>query len=141
VLAMKEIWTKDEAEFHGEFVNFDPIYLWPKPVQRPHPPILVGGASPRVLERVVAYGDGWIPSTSGGVEQLISRIPELNRLAEAAGRGPLPVTVTSTPPDAGVIDRFRAAGVVRCVFFLPHAGRDEVLPLLDQLAKLIGEFR
>ena len=88
--AMKAIWTQDEAEYHGEHVDFDPIWSWPKPVQKPHPPILVGGNGEKVLERVVAYGDEWMPNPQRGVRE---RIAELQRLAEEAGRGPIPVTL------------------------------------------------
>jgi probable F420-dependent oxidoreductase len=76
VLAMKEIWTRDRAEFHGRFVNFDPIYQWPKPVQKPHPPVLIGGSGPHVLERVIAYGDGWMPFRTAGSD-FLDRAAEL----------------------------------------------------------------
>jgi alkanesulfonate monooxygenase SsuD/methylene tetrahydromethanopterin reductase-like flavin-dependent oxidoreductase (luciferase family) len=141
VQALKTIWTQDEPAYHGKFVDFDPIWLWPKPVQPAGPPVLIGGAGPRVLDRVVEYGDGWIPSTSSGIDQVLARIPELNRRAEAAGRGRLPVTITSTPPDPAVLERYREAGVERAGFALPQGGRDAVLPVLDQLAQVSGEFR
>ncbi len=87
VEAMKAIWTQDEAEYHGRIVDFDPIWCWPKPVQKPHPPILVGGLGEKVLDRVVAYGDEWIPNRVKSPEELGERIAELQRRAEAAGRG------------------------------------------------------
>src|SRR3982074_573220 len=82
VEAMKAIWTQDEAEYHGEMVNFDRMWCWPKPVQRPHPPILLGGNGPNTLKRVVRYADGWMPNRGNFME----RIPELRRLTEEAGR-------------------------------------------------------
>src|SRR5439155_20211323 len=91
VEAMKRIWTEDEAEYHGELVNFDPIWSWPKPVQQPHPPILLGGQGPRTFQRVVEYGDGWIPNRIP-FGQMAAKIAELNDMAAAAGRGPMPVT-------------------------------------------------
>ncbi len=102
--------------------------------------MLIGGAGPRVLDRVVEYGDGWIPSASSGIDIVLAQIPELNRRAEAAGRGRLPVTITSTPPNPAVLERYREAGVERAGFGLPQGGRDEVMPVLDQLAKDIEEF-
>jgi alkanesulfonate monooxygenase SsuD/methylene tetrahydromethanopterin reductase-like flavin-dependent oxidoreductase (luciferase family) len=84
VEAMKEIWTHDAAEYHGEHVSFDPIWSWPKPAQRPHPPVLVGGAGPRVLDRVLAYGDGWLPNYGDGV---LDRVAELFRRADGADAG------------------------------------------------------
>src|SRR3954447_2857889 len=91
--AMKAIWTQDEAEYHGRHVDFDPIWCWPKPVQRPHPPVLVGGLGEKVLDRVVAYGDEWIPNRVKSPEDLGERIAELQRRAEVAGRDRIPVSV------------------------------------------------
>src|ERR687884_170253 len=93
VEAMKAIWTSDEAEYHGRYVDFDPIWSWPKPLQEPHPPILVGGTGERVLDRVVAFGDGWLPNRVDDPGALNRRIEELSRRAERAGRGRIPVTV------------------------------------------------
>jgi probable F420-dependent oxidoreductase len=137
VLAMKEIWANDEAEFHGRFVDFDPIWSWPKPVQRPHPPILIGGDGPHTLNRVVDYGDGWIPI--GGFrtpESLRRRIEELQRLASEAGRGPIPVTRFGAPMRKEQLEAFAAIGVERCVFFMPPAGSDAVLPRLKHAAEV-----
>jgi probable F420-dependent oxidoreductase len=136
VLAMKVIWTHDEAEFHGRYVDFDPIWQWPKPVQRPHPPVIVGGNGPRVLQRVLEYGDGWMPIPGRAGPPLEERIAELARLAAAAGRPPIPVTIFWAPPEARAVEQYAAVGVTRCLFGLPAAGADEVLPLLARYAAL-----
>lgn len=140
VLAMKQIWTQDEAEFHGRFVSFDALWQWPKPVQGPHPPILVGGNGPRVLQRVVEYGDEWFPSASRRMEDLPERIAELNRLAAAAGRGPMPVSFLGARPDPKMIEQLARIGVRRCVFWLPPASADDVLPILAQHAAVAKSF-
>lgn len=140
IMAMKRIWTEDEAEFHGEYVNFDPIWSWPKPVQRPHPPIVIGGAGPHTLERVIEYGDEWMPIGGRTGAVLEEKIGELNRMAEAAGRGPIPVSVFGVPPSASAIERYQAMGVSRCIFGLPPAPADEVLPLLARCAEAAQVF-
>ena len=141
VLAMKAIWTRDEAEYHGRFVDFDPIWSWPKPVQKPHPPILMGGNGPRTLQRVVEYCDGWFPQGGGRSPRLVEQVAELQQLATAAGRGPIPVTVYGVPPDPRLITQYAEAGVTRCVFLsLPAAGADEVLPVLRQYAAVTRSF-
>lgn len=134
-LAMKAIWTQDEAEFHGELVDFDPIYLWPKPAHRPHPPVLIGGEGPTVLDRVLEYGEGWIPNDH---PELPDRLAELRRRCADAGRPELPVTAFAADPDPARIAMLRDAGVARCVFNLPTASADVVLPTLDDLARLSG---
>jgi probable F420-dependent oxidoreductase len=136
--AMKAIWGKDEAEYHGEFVNFDPIWQWPKPIQKPHPPIIVGGDGPNTLQRVVRYGDGWMPL--GRRADFKSRIAELNHLATAAGRGPIPVTMFGVPPKPEVIETYAEAGVERVLFNLPPAPASEVLPLLKSQADIARRF-
>jgi probable F420-dependent oxidoreductase len=139
VQAMKAIWTQDEAEYHGEFVDFDPVWSWPKPVQRPHPPVIVGGGGPRTLKRVVEYGDGWMPIPARGGRPLSEAIVELNSLAAAAGRGPIPVTVYGAPMRPEVLAHYAETGVERCVFWLPAASAEETLPLLDRAAELAAE--
>jgi probable F420-dependent oxidoreductase len=139
IQAMKEIWTKDEAEYHGDFVNFDPIWSWPKPVQKPHPPILMGGNGPTTLQRIVEYCDEWFPIVGRG-HPLEERIPELQRLAAEAGRGTIPVSIFNAPNDPKEIERLGKVGVTRCVFGLPSAGADEVLPLIDRLAETAKGF-
>jgi probable F420-dependent oxidoreductase len=137
ILAMKEIWTKDEAEFHGEFVNFDPIWSYPKPVQKPHPPILLGVNTLKALERVVEYCDGWFP-LAGRAGDLAAGIAGLRRLAEKAGRDPnsLSVSVYAATAEESLARQYEKAGAGRTVFSLPSADRDTVLPILDRYAKL-----
>ena len=136
-LAMKLIWTEEQAEFHGEFVDFGPIWQWPKPVQRPHPPILVGGEGQRVLERVLDYGDEWAPNAEPGIAE---RVIELQRLAAALGRGAIPVTAMHLPPERREIERYAAAGVTRCVFTLPSGDRAAVERAIEHLTKIIAPY-
>jgi probable F420-dependent oxidoreductase len=136
VEAMREIWTKDEAEYDGTLVSFGPIWCWPKPKQRPAPPVLIGGSGPKTLERVVRYGDGWIPPLAW-VGDLAERIATLRRLAAEAGRGPLPVTVMGVKGRPELIRELEGIGVSRVVISLPAAGPDEILPRLDHYARLL----
>jgi len=146
ILAMKEIWTQEEAEFHGEFVNFDKMWAYPKPMQRPHPPILMGGDGTTTFDRVVEYCDGWMPISgrpqSGG-PSLQEKIAMLRRQAEEAGRDPASINITTfrgpdgSQPEPDAIRRLEEAGVDRVIFGLPSAERDTVLPIIDQCAKLI----
>jgi probable F420-dependent oxidoreductase len=135
VEAMKAIWTQDEAEYHGQFVDFGPMWCWPKPIQKPHPPVLLGGSGPSVLKRVVAYADGWMPNRGDD----LGRIAELQELAQAAGRGHLPVT-TYPKPAAEEIEKAEKAGVERCIYYVPSDGRDQALAKLEELAVLIRPF-
>ena len=138
VQAMKEIWTKDVAEFHGEHVNFDPIWCWPKPAQQPHPPVLLGGESRYTLQRVVDYCEGWFPR---------SRRPELvpqgmNALREYAARAgrdmrTLSVSVFGVAADPKLIGMYQDAEVTRIILLLPSEGRETILPLLDQYATFL----
>ncbi len=137
--AMKAIWENDEATYHGEFVNFEAIWSWPKPVQKPHPPILVGGDGERTLQRVVRYGDEWMP-LGRTIPSFAGRIKELQELAAAAGRGPIPVSMFGTPPDSSRVEQFIEDGASRIVFAVNAAGRDEVLPKLDGLAEIAGKY-
>lgn len=137
--AMRRIWTQDEAEYHGEFVDFGPLWSWPKPVTRPHPPVLVGGNGPRAEERVLAYGDGWLPQCGplANVAELAERIASLRRRAADAGRGPIPVTLFGAIADRETLDAFAAAGVDRCLFTLRQQGTDETLATLDTWAGFV----
>jgi probable F420-dependent oxidoreductase len=140
VEAIKAIWTEDEAEYHGKIVDFDPIWCWPKPVQKPHPPVLVGGVGEKVLDRVLAYGDEWIPNRVRSPEELAPRIEELQRRAEEAGRDPIPVNVFGAKPEMQFLERLREAGVTRSLFYLPAAPPDEMEPALDSLAELAAKW-
>ena len=139
VLAMKEIWTNDEAEFHGEFVNFDKTWSYPKPVQKPHPPILMGGHGPTTFDRVVEFCDGWMP-IGFRMTNVAEKIASLRQRAEQAGRNPqsISITIFAAKPERAAIEELQSAGVERAVFMLPPADRDTVLPLLDKYAKLIN---
>lgn len=138
VEALKVIWTENKPEYHGEFVNFDAIMTWPKPVQKPHPPILVGGAFPQGARRALAYADGWMPI--GGRGDIVDLAPRFRQMAAEAGREPDSVNLTAfgCAPNADEVARHQEAGFDRVVFMLPPDGPDEVLPQLDDLAELIG---
>lgn len=138
VLAMKEIWAKEEAEFHGEFVNFDPIRAHPKPVQKPHPPIVMGGDGPRTFDRVIEFADGWMPISRPATNP-VAKITELRQRAEKAGRDPksISISIFFAKPDRGAIESLTKAGVDRAIFGLPSAGKDKVLPLLDAYASVM----
>jgi probable F420-dependent oxidoreductase len=138
VLAMKAIWTQETAEFHGAHVDFDPIFQWPKPVQKPHPPILLGGMGPSVLERALEYADGWFPNPRNGDPALVEeRIAELGRLAAERGRAPLPVSIYGVPGERQYLERYAELGVERCLLTLPPVGTGEALEALDKLAELV----
>lgn len=139
VKAMKEIWTSDEAEFHGSFTDFDPIWSWPKPTQRPHPPVLVGGMGPTVEDRVLDFGDEWLPQSVrlDDMDEFARRAARLQRRAADAGRGAIPMTMFDAQPDAKAVERYAESGVTRCVFGLPARSAEHVLPELDRLAKLL----
>ena len=131
VEAMKAIWGEDEASYHGEHVHFDRIWSWPKPVQGPHPPVLVGGNGDRVLERVVAFGDEWMPNRATGLRQ---RATDLRELAAEAGRDSIPITLNGARPEPELITGGEEAGVHRCVFYIAPGDAGEVERQLDELA-------
>ena len=137
--AMKAIWTSDETEYHGEHVDFDPLWSWPKPLQQPHPPVLVGGLGAKVLDRVVAFGDEWMPNRVESPEALGERIAELQRRAGAAGRGPIPVTVFGAKPEVRALERLRDAGVHRSLIYLTPEEPGAVERRVDELAPLVGQ--
>ena len=142
ILAMKAIWTEEEAEFHGEFVDFDKIWSYPKPVQKPHPPIFMGGDGATTFDRVVEFCDGWMPIARGAGQErvLAEKIALLRKQAEEAGRdgNSIPVSLcVFSRPDEDLVHRMEAAGVDRLIFNLPSDERDRTLPILDQFAKLI----
>jgi probable F420-dependent oxidoreductase len=138
VRAMRTIWTRDEAEFHGEFVDFEPIWSWPKPVRQPGPPVLVGGMGAGVEDRILAWGDGWLAQavTSDNVADFARRTAALRRRAEAAGRPPVPVTLFNAVADVDAVREYARAGIDRCLFLLPDAPAGVVTAELDQLRTL-----
>jgi probable F420-dependent oxidoreductase len=135
--ALKEIWTKDEAEFHGKFIDFDPISAWPKPVQKPHPPIYIGGESPAALDRLAKYGDAWLPRGNTSPEE-ITRVRKW--LAEH-GREGLPFTVFGSPTDDKTLTGHREAGVDTATFLLKTQPEAETLTELDGFAKIAARYR
>lgn len=141
VEAMKEIWANDEAEYHGKYVDFDPIWAWPKPVQEPHPPILVGGNGRTVTDRVLAYGDEWMPNRVGDDEKIAARIEKLQRRArEETDRDGVPVTLYGVPSDPAQTERYEAAGVHRCVYWLPAGPKDAIERQLDAHAASVSAY-
>lgn len=138
VQAMKEIWTQTKPKFAGELVKFDEMMQWPKPVQKPHPPIIVGGAFPHAARRAVAYGDGWIPIGGRGIDPL-DALAQFRKMAKDAGRDPasLSFDLFAAPREADTLKRYRDAGVTRAIWMFPPKGREEVLPMLDQCAGLM----
>jgi probable F420-dependent oxidoreductase len=137
ILAMKALWTQEEASFHGEFVNFDPVWSWPKPVQRPHPPILLGGESDYTLRRIVEYCDGWIPRPIAGFTPK-GAVDRLRRMAEQKERDPksLSISVFRAPADKAALAEYREAGIDEALLEIPDVSRDEILQLLDRYATL-----
>jgi probable F420-dependent oxidoreductase len=135
ILAMKEIWHHDKAEFHGEFVDFDPIYSWPKPVQRPHPPVYVGGGE-KAFPRVVQAGDAWFPNP----ESPDGLGPKIQRLRELAGHE-VPVTVMHVgPAEAAIVAGYARLDVERVVFPVDTEASDP-LAVLDRLVELAAQLR
>ena len=142
--AMKEIWTKTKAEYHGEMVDFPEMMASPKPAQRPHPPILVGGAFPHAARRAIRYGDGWAPIAGRGSDGAIDRVlPRFREMLKEAGRDPgaVPVTLFGVTPDFDQLARYRDQGIARVVVMLPSVGSSEMLPMLDRWAELIHRVR
>ena len=139
VLAMKTIWTEKEPEYHGEFVRFDKIWADPKPLQQPHPPIIMGGDGPTTFDRVVEFCQGWMPIMRPN-QNPVEKIPALRERLQNAGRDPksVEVGIFFAPPKKEALDALRAAGVSRAIFGMPSEPREAVLPRLDGLAKLIG---
>lgn len=138
MLAMEHLWANDVAEFHGDFVRFERSWQWPKPVQRPRPRVLVGGAAgPKLFEHVAEYADGWMPIGGAGLR---AALPDLRRAFEARGRDPagLHVVPLGVLPDPAKLEYYASLGVTECVLRLPSAPRDEVLPVLDGYTRHLG---
>ena len=140
--AMKAIWTQTKPEYHGDLVDFGPMMTWPKPVQKPHPPVIVGGAFPHAARRAVRFGEGWIP-LAGRAESgdILTSISQFRQMLAEAGRSSdsCPVTIFNAPEEADTLKRYRDAGVVRASVSVPAAKADVVLPILDRWAGLIRQ--
>lgn len=137
ILAMKALWTEEAAQFHGEFVNFDPAWSYPKPVQRPHPPVLMGGETDYTLRRVVEYCDGWFPRPTAGFDPK-EAVGRLRQMASTVRRdfATLSITVFRAPSDAGKLAAYRDAGIARGLLEIPDLSRDEILRHLDKIGPL-----
>jgi probable F420-dependent oxidoreductase len=138
ILAMKSLWTEEAGSFEGKFVRVEPTWSWPKPVQKPHPPILIGGVgSDTVFKHVIDWADGWMPI--GGRYDILERVEVLRAQGAEAGRDPasIEITIFGAPRDPDVMERYEDAGVARVIFGLPPAPRDVVLPALDRRAAIL----
>jgi probable F420-dependent oxidoreductase len=138
VLAMQRLWADDEAAFDGEFVQLPPSWSWPKPVQQPWPPVLIGGAAgAKLFAHVAEYADGWIPIGGAGVR---AALPQLRHAMETAGRDPATARVVpfGSFPDPGKLDYYGSLGIDEVVLRVPVGGPDVALPVLDDYAKLVG---
>jgi len=135
---MKALWTQDEGAYHGDIVNFDAAWSWPKPAQRPHPPIVLGGESDYTLRRVVEYCDGWLPRGRGNFDAA-EGMGRLRAMADEAGRdmASLSVSVFGAPPDARKLEAYAQAGIDSALLMLPSADRETILPMLDDFAPLL----
>jgi probable F420-dependent oxidoreductase len=139
--AMKTIWTQDEASYHGRHVDLERVWSWPKPAQRPHPPIIVGGNGRRVLDRVIAYGDEWMPNRIGSPDELGERVERLGRMAADAGRATPKVSLYAAPAKPAEMQRYEAAGVGRYVLYVPPVPRPDAEERLDHLARAVEDYR
>jgi probable F420-dependent oxidoreductase len=138
VEAMKAIWTENKPEYHGELVDFPPMMTWPKPVQKPHPPVILGGAFPQAARRAIRYGNGWVPIAGRGAK-LEDYLPAYKQMLSEAGRSlaEVPITMFGVPQDEDTLKRYRDLGVARVVAGLPPEPADKTLPVLDRWAELI----
>ena len=141
--AMKVIWTKSKAEYHGEFVNFDPMMAWPKPVQKPHPPVIVGGAFPHGARRALRYGNGWIPIAGHKGFDLAKLMERFRQLAAELGRDPaeVPLSFFGGVDDIDLIKRNRDLGIARTVVSLESEKADKILPVLDRWAEIMRQVQ
>lgn len=140
VMAIEELWTKEQASFHGEFTSFEPSWSWPKPVQKPRPPVYIGGeGGPKLFEHVAEWGDGWIPIGGRGIK---AKLPLLRASCERVGRDPESIKIIpfGSLPDQGKLEYFGTLGIEEIVLGVDPGGRDVVLPILDRYAKEIANF-
>jgi probable F420-dependent oxidoreductase len=140
VKAMKELWTQDEAEFHGEYVDFERSWAWPKPVQSPHPPVLVGGMGPGVEDRILDFGDEWMPQRVGpdNLDEFDRRAQALQQRAADAGRGRIPMSLFGAETSREARDGYERVGMDRVIYGVSSADADTVRKELDDLAPLIS---
>jgi probable F420-dependent oxidoreductase len=141
--AMKQIWTRDAAEYHGDLVEFGPMAAWPKPVQKPHPPVIVGGAFPHSARRALRYGDGWIPNASRQqYADVTDFLPQFRQMAAEMGRDivEVPVTIWGATEDYERLRRYQDQGIARVIVSLPPENAEMTLPALDRWAELIGRI-
>ena len=148
VEAMKVLWSGEDPEYHGSLVDFDPVWQWPKPTQQPHPPIIIGGAGPGVLKRVVKYCDGWLPVVVPSIpeemrgrqtpmDEFVESVPELRRMAAEAGKPPPSVTVTGLGPTSEIVETFEGLEVDRLILRVPPSPLDDVLRELDEHVRTV----
>ena len=135
--ALKQIWTTEQAEFHGKHIDFDPIFAWPKPVQQPHPPIYLGGESPAALRRLVTYGDAWLPRAHTPPAQ----IRQVREWLIEQGRHDVPFTVFAAGTDDAQLRGYAEAGVEEITLNLDTLPEDETLRVLDDLAAVAASHR
>jgi len=138
ILAMKQLWVEEQAEFHGEFVDFDPAFCWPKPTQNPHPPIILGGETDYTLRRVVEFCDGWLPRPRADIEDGMER---LRRIADEGNRNldSISVTVFGAPPKPDKLARYSEIGIDRALLQIPTEDRDTCLRVLDSYTPLLAK--
>jgi probable F420-dependent oxidoreductase len=136
--AMRAIWMRSKPEYHGKFVDFGPMMTWPKPIQKPHPPVLVGGGMPYGARRALAYGDGWVPHAFRPTYRLLDKLPEYRDMEKAAGRT-LPITAFGAEHDAAAWPAYQEAGIERIVISIDSQPSEAVLPQLDQWAKKLSQ--
>jgi probable F420-dependent oxidoreductase len=134
IIAMKHIWTETKPEYHGDFVDFDPMMTWPKPAQVPHPPVIVGGGIPYAAKRALDYGDGWLPHAHRPTYKLLDRLPEFREMEKAAGRS-IPISAFGVEHDADAWAAYEDAGIERIIISMESELADAVLPKLDAWAK------
>src|SRR3954447_9593768 len=140
VTAMKALWTQEEAEFHGEFVDFERSWAWPKPLTDPHPPVLIGGMGPGVEDRILDFGDEWMPQRVGpdNLDEFAERAEKLQQRAAEAGRSRIPMSLFGAETSPEAIEGYHRVGMDRVIYGVSSADRETVLKELDDLAPLVG---
>ena len=138
IMAMKELWTREESEYHGRYYDFPPVYCFPSPAQRPHPPIILGSKAPNVFKWIAAWGDGWLPLNVSAEEIQEGRV-ELDRMAAQVGRDPgsLEISVMGIPAERGAVQRYADAGADRAIIGLKTDDEGGSLEELEQIAEAV----